>query len=296
MIFVILKWVLWILLALLCILIYLCLAPLRIRGKFKVTDHEKMARLKLHSFSSFLRIQVKYQSESEEDFSWGIYLFWGFLQILPKKKSSKSKKVLDHEPGKGNKVSDNKTSDQNKDLNQETKETSSSDDRTSDQNKNLNQETRETASSDNRTGDQNKNLNQETRETASSDRNKLADIRSKMKTLSSTYGKNALKEILRQVLWLIKRFHLHFVRTKVEFSMPSPDQTGMVVGVISQFPFSYEKGLDIYPDFSSDQGYFRGHGSLKGHIIILDIIIVVVKLLLHKDVRRLIHSFSGGKN
>ena len=78
--------------------------------------------------------------------------------------------------------------------------------------------------------------------------------------------------------------------------MPSPDQTGMVVGVISQFPFSYEKGLDIYPDFSSDQGYFRGHGSLKGHIIILDIIIVVVKLLLHKDVRRLIHSFSGGKN
>lgn len=275
MIFVILKWVLWILLALLCILIYLCLAPLRIRGKFKVTDHEKMARLKLHSFSSFLRIQVKYQSESEEDFSWGIYLFWGFLQILPKKKSSKSKKVLDHEPGKGNKVSDNKTSDQNKDLNQETKETSSSDDRTS---------------------DQNKNLNQETKETASSDHNKLADIRSKMKTLSSTYGKNALKEILRQVLWLIKRFHLHFVRTKVEFSMPSPDQTGMVVGVISQFPFSYEKGLDIYPDFSSDQGYFRGHGSLKGHIIILDIIIVVVKLLLHKDVRRLIHSFSGGKN
>lgn len=275
MIFVILKWVLWILLALLCILIYLCLAPLRIRGKFKVTDHEKMARLKLHSFSSFLRIQVKYQSESEEDFSWGIYLFWGFLQILPKKKSSKSKKVLDHEPGKGNKVSDNKTSDQNKDLNQETKETSSSDDRTS---------------------DQNKNLNQETRETASSDHNKLADIRSKIKTLSSTYGKNALKEILRQVLWLIKRFHLHFVRTKVEFSMPSPDQTGMVVGVISQFPFSYEKGLDIYPDFSSDQGYFRGHGSLKGHIIILDIIIVVVKLLLHKDVRRLIHSFSGGKN
>ena len=275
MIFVILKWVLWILLALLCILIYLCLAPLRIRGKFKVTDHEKMARLKLHSFSSFLRIQVKYQSESEEDFSWGIYLFWGFLQILPKKKSSKSKKVLDHEPGKGNKVSDNKTNDQNKDLNQETKETSSSDDRTS---------------------DQNKNLNQETRETASSDHNKLADIRSKIKTLSSAYGKNALKEILRQVLWLIKRFHLHFVRTKVEFSMPSPDQTGMVVGVISQFPFSYEKGLDIYPDFSSDQGYFRGHGSLKGHIIILDIIIVVVKLLLHKDVRRLIHSFSGGKN
>ena len=274
MIFVILKWVLWILLALLCILIYLCLAPLRIRGKFKVTDHEKMARLKLHSFSSFLRIQVKYQSESEEDFSWGIYLFWGFLQILPKK-SSKSKKVLDHEPGKGNKVSDNKTNDQNKDLNQETKETSSSDDRTS---------------------DQNKNLNQETRETASSDHNKLADIRSKIKTLSSAYGKNALKEILRQVLWLIKRFHLHFVRTKVEFSMPSPDQTGMVVGVISQFPFSYEKGLDIYPDFSSDQGYFRGHGSLKGHIIILDIIIVVVKLLLHKDVRRLIHSFSGGKN
>ena len=275
MIFVILKWVLWILLALLCILIYLCLAPLRIRGKFKVTDHEKMARLKLHSFSSFLRIQVKYQSESEEDFSWGIYLFWGFLQILPKKKSSKSKKVLDHEPGKGNKVSDNKTNDQNKDLNQETKETSSSDDRTS---------------------DQNKNLNQETRKTASSDHNKLADIRSKIKTLSSAYGKNALKEILRQVLWLIKRFHLHFVRTKVEFSMPSPDQTGMVVGVISQFPFSYEKGLDIYPDFSSDQGYFRGHGSLKGHIIILDIIIVVVKLLLHKDVRRLIHSFSGGKN
>ena len=274
MIFVILKWVLWILLALLCILIYLCLAPLRIRGKFKVTDHEKMARLKLHSFSSFLRIQVKYQSESEEDFSWGIYLFWGFLQILPKK-SSKSKKVLDHEPGKGNKVSDNKTNDQNKDLNQETKDTSSSDDRTS---------------------DQNKNLNQETRETASSDHNKLADIRSKIKTLSSAYGKNALKEILRQVLWLIKRFHLHFVRTKVEFSMPSPDQTGMVVGVISQFPFSYEKGLDIYPDFSSDQGYFRGHGSLKGHIIILDIIIVVVKLLLHKDVRRLIHSFSGGKN
>ena len=275
MIFVILKWVLWILLALLCILIYLCLAPLRIRGKFKVTDHEKMARLKLHSFSSFLRIQVKYQSESEEDFSWGIYLFWGFLQILPKKKSSKSKKVLDHEPGKGKKVSDNKTSDQNKDLNQETRETASSDDRTS---------------------DQNKNLNQETRKTASSDHNKLADIRSKIKTLSSTYGKNALKEILRQVLWLIKRFHLHFVRTKVEFSMPSPDQTGMVVGVISQFPFSYEKGLDIYPDFSSDQGYFRGHGSLKGHIIILDIIIVVVKLLLHKDVRRLIHSFSGGKN
>ena len=275
MIFVILKWVLWILLALLCILIYLCLAPLRIRGKFKVTDHEKMARLKLHSFSSFLRIQVKYQSESEEDFSWGIYLFWGYLQILPKKKSSKSKKVLDHEPGKGNKVSD---------------------DRTSDQNKNLNQETRKTASSDHRTSDQNKNLNQETRETASSDHNKLADIRSKMKTLSSAYGKNALKEILRQVLWLIKRFHLHFVRTKVEFSMPSPDQTGMVVGVISQFPFSYEKGLDIYPDFSSDQGYFRGHGSLKGHIIILDIIIVVVKLLLHKDVRRLIHSFSGGKN
>ena len=275
MIFVILKWVLWILLALLCILIYLCLAPLRIRGKFKVTDHEKMARLKLHSFSSFLRIQVKYQSESEEDFSWGIYLFWGFLQILPKKKSSKSKKVLDHEPGKGNKVSDNRTSDQNKNLNQETKDTSSSDDRTS---------------------DQNKNLNQETRKTASSDHNKLADIRSKIKTLSSAYGKNALKEILRQVLWLIKRFHLHFVRTKVEFSMPSPDQTGMVVGVISQFPFSYEKGLDIYPDFSSDQGYFRGHGSLKGHIIILDIIIVVVKLLLHKDVRRLIHSFSGGKN
>ena len=275
MIFVILKWVLWILLALLCILIYLCLAPLRIRGKFKVTDHEKMARLKLHSFSSFLRIQVKYQSESEEDFSWGIYLFWGFLQILPKKKSSKSKKVLDHEPGKGNKVSDN---------------------RTSDQNKNLNQETGKAASSDDRTSDQNKNLNQETKETASSDHNKLADIRSKMKTLSSTYGKNALKEILRQVLWLIKRFHLHFVRTKVEFSMPSPDQTGMVVGVISQFPFSYEKGLDIYPDFSSDQGYFRGHGSLKGHIIILDIIIVVVKLLLHKDVRRLIHSFSGGKN
>lgn len=113
--------------------------------------------------------------------------------------------------------------------------------------------------------------------------------------LKDERNKAALKKVLEEVKKILKLVFPKKIRMNLTFSTGDPANTGKLLGIACFFPPVYARGNRICPDFEADKAYLAGTFSVKGYIILITLIIPAVRMLLDKNVRRIIGKLRKKK-
>lgn len=100
-------------------------------------------------------------------------------------------------------------------------------------------------------------------------------------------NQDAVFYMLRKAMHLLKKIRPRILEANVTYSGGDPAVTGYLTGALSLCKFSYDKKCSLNPDFSSEEPYLWGDFSVKGIVILWDIVYLVISVLLHKNCRRL---------
>lgn len=121
--------------------------------------------------------------------------------------------------------------------------------------------------------------------------------------------KPSLKERVGKVVGVLKSFHeqgvagalfpllqtfLYRIRPRkvtgdVAFGFADPSTTGRVLGEISLIPFLFATDLEISPDFETDETYLDGSIRMRGHILIIHVLIFLIGLFRKREFRKFMH-------
>lgn len=101
-------------------------------------------------------------------------------------------------------------------------------------------------------------------------------------------NKEALKHIIAELKGLLSHYKPRGIRTNLVFSTGDPAMTGQVLGVLSMVPLVYEPGNRLAPDFTADNAYIEGRFRVTGHIILFFALTAAVRLIVDRNIRRLI--------
>lgn len=107
------------------------------------------------------------------------------------------------------------------------------------------------------------------------------------------------QELIPAVWTKLKTFLLH-IRPRVlqghlQFGLSDPANTGQVLGGIAMIPFLYQTELQIKPDFEADENYIKGQLYTRGHICCIHLVVLLIRLLLDKKLRGVIHMIRENK-
>ena len=107
------------------------------------------------------------------------------------------------------------------------------------------------------------------------------------------------QELIPAVWTKLKTFLLH-IRPRVlqghlQFGLSDPANTGQVLGGIAMIPFLYQTELQIKPDFEADKNYIKGQLYTRGHICCIHLVVLLIRLLLDKKLRGVIHMIRENK-
>lgn len=98
------------------------------------------------------------------------------------------------------------------------------------------------------------------------------------------------KEVIKDILAVLKKMVRHILprkfRGRVEFGLEDPYVMGQVLALLGMLMPLYQDKLEVYPDFEEEK--LKGDFSCKGRIIPGYLLFYVLKLLLNKEVRRVI--------
>ena len=130
------------------------------------------------------------------------------------------------------------------------------------------------------------------KEKAASAKEKAAAIR---KELTDPQNKAAVKHLLSELKTLFSHYKPRHLRMKLSFSTGDPARTGELLGVLSVFPFAYQRGNRVMPDFVSDEAYIKGNASLSGHIVLCYAAAALIRIVMDKNVRRMIKHIKAVK-
>lgn len=98
------------------------------------------------------------------------------------------------------------------------------------------------------------------------------------------------KEVIKNILAVLKKMVRHILprkfRGRVEFGLEDPYVMGQILALLGMLMPLYQDKLEVYPDFEEEK--LKGYFSCKGRIIPGYLLFYVLKLLLNKEVRRVI--------
>ncbi len=98
------------------------------------------------------------------------------------------------------------------------------------------------------------------------------------------------KEVIKSILTVLKKMVRHILprkfRGRVEFGLEDPYVMGQILALLGMLMPLYQDKLEVYPDFEEEK--LKGYFSCKGRIIPGYLFFYVLKLLLDKEVRRVI--------
>ena len=103
--------------------------------------------------------------------------------------------------------------------------------------------------------------------------------------LTDEGNQKALQRVILEIRYLIHHFGPRRVRADAGFSLGDPANTGYATAALSICPFTYGKNCQILPDFEADQLYFRGWLDLKGHVRMIHVLVVGIRLLSDRNIR-----------
>lgn len=113
--------------------------------------------------------------------------------------------------------------------------------------------------------------------------------------LTDPHNKAAIKHVLAEMKKLMSHYKPRRIKMKLAFSTGDPAKTGQLLGVISVLPFAYQRGNRVVPDFASDAAYIKGNASVSGHMILFFAVAAAVRLIMDKNIRRLIKHVKAIK-
>ena len=140
--------------------------------------------------------------------------------------------------------------------------------------------------------------------TSKKKRRSLKEIYPKIKkVITDEQNKKAVAHLKKEFVYLLKVLLPKKSKLDASFSAGSPDITGQLFGVLACFPIFYHDGWKLYPDFASDEAYFKGYFWGKGTIYGFQLVGIVLRIIFDKNctrlytiVKRLLHYIKQEPN
>ena len=261
----------WTLLGVVGLALFILLLVLMVPVRYKIiglSDEKMQLEFKFSYLLTFFR-GVYSLSKTQKSLS--LSLFWGLLKISPKeKKKDYTKDFISKEEDE----KDESEEEDSEDFEEQFTETSEDDfdDEFA--------ETEKTLSS--------KTVNKKNVSRKKSLFEKITEI--KRDYLNET-NKKAVKYLIKQLGYILKKYLPRKAKGNLYFGTTDPATTGEILGALSLIPLMYSRGLNIYPDFETDEFYIQGRLEAKGFIQIGVLLVVGIRLLFNKDTRSLILLF-----
>lgn len=98
-----------------------------------------------------------------------------------------------------------------------------------------------------------------------------------------------LSTVWPKLVRFLKRVRPRVVRGRIAFGLEDPAATGQLTGLIAVIPLFYETELCISPDFETEETYVRGNIYIKGHLLLIHVLVLLIGLIREKKLR----SFVG---
>ncbi len=108
--------------------------------------------------------------------------------------------------------------------------------------------------------------------------------------LSDEKNKLAVSHVWREVIYLFSHIKPKTAVGEINFSTGDPALTGQATGVLSLMPVFYRYKLHVYPDFAADKFYIQGYLTVKGHMALYHLVLILVRLFCDKNIRGLINK------
>jgi hypothetical protein len=109
--------------------------------------------------------------------------------------------------------------------------------------------------------------------------------------LDNEDNRKTLRLLKRQGFRLVRHVFPHRLRGEIRFGFDDPYTTGQILTWISPFYGLYAGKINLIPVF--EEKALDGELSLKGRIRLGTILILVVRVLLNKNFRRLLREFQS---
>ncbi|MBR1391301.1 MAG: DUF2953 domain-containing protein [Lachnospiraceae bacterium] len=108
------------------------------------------------------------------------------------------------------------------------------------------------------------------------------------KEISDIGNRKAVKAILREVVYLLRKLAPKQGKADVRFSAGDPALTGEILGGLSMLPLLYKKGVHVVPDFETDSFYILGEIDVRGRFRTYHILKCLIHLYKDDNVKALI--------
>lgn len=129
---------------------------------------------------------------------------------------------------------------------------------------------------------------------------KLSDIRRTAERFrqmaEDTKNRAAVSHLKKEVFRLLKCILPGRLFLDMSYSTGSPDTTAQVFGILALFPIGYQNRWHIRPDFEADAAYIEGSTDTKGHIYMVQMAGIFLRLITDKNCRRLYRQFTKIKS
>ena len=96
-------------------------------------------------------------------------------------------------------------------------------------------------------------------------------------------GKAAVKKLLSQIWYLLKKIKPSKIKGNVVFGTGNPATTGQVIGGIAALYGFMPGELQITPDFEEKR--YEGNVHVKGKLRLIHVVIIAVRLIIDKNFR-----------
>ncbi len=108
------------------------------------------------------------------------------------------------------------------------------------------------------------------------------------KTLEKESNKAALRKIWEECKILLHHGRPRRGKARFAFAGDAPDQTGMILGLISVFPLAYASFIQWEPDFESEKSYLEGNVNLYGQFALIHLVKSIWRLIKKKHTRNML--------
>lgn len=129
---------------------------------------------------------------------------------------------------------------------------------------------------------------------------KLSDIRRTSerfkRMIDDAKNRTAVSHLKKEVFRLLKCILPDRLFLDMRYSTGSPDTTAQVFGILALFPIGYQNRWHILPDFEADAAYIEGITDTKGHIYMVQLVGIFLRLITDKNCRRLYRQFTKIKS
>ena len=119
---------------------------------------------------------------------------------------------------------------------------------------------------------------------------KYDKIKRYIELIKSDEFKKALSLCFDSLVKILKHILPRRWQVDAELGFDSPDTLGTILGVVGMFYPIFHKHLNIYPDFEEEVLCVKGF--FKGRITLLSLLIIGLKVLLNKNLRKVLKMFK----